>query len=80
MTTSRRRTAGRDLHRLVRELVTARIRAGLTQEQVAAKMGTTKSAISRLENATEHRPRLATIENYALVVGCRVEIRLRPFP
>ena len=79
-TTSRRRTADRDLHLLIRELIAARVRAGLTQGQVASKMGTTKSAISRLENTTDHRPRLATIENYALVVGCRAEIRLRSLP
>ena len=32
---------------LVRELLAARVRAGLTQEEVAERMGTTKSAVSR---------------------------------
>ena len=44
------------------------------------KLRTTKSAISRLECGTRNRPTLTTIENYALVVGCRVEIKLVPFP
>ena len=72
--------ADRELHRLTRQLVTARIRAGLTQEQVALRLRTTKSAVSRLERGLLHRPTLTTIENYALVVGCRVEIRLLPWP
>jgi hypothetical protein len=33
--------------------------------------------ISRLENGLLHRPTLTTIETYAQVVGCRVEIRLK---
>jgi transcriptional regulator with XRE-family HTH domain len=63
----------------VRDLLAARVRAGLTQEQVARKPGTKKSAISRLESGTVHRPTLTTIGNYGLVVGCRVEILLRPW-
>ena len=52
----------------------------MTQQQVADRMRTTKSAISRLESGIAYRPKLGTIENYALVVGCRVEIKLRPLP
>ena len=36
---------------LVKEMLTARARLGLSQEAVAELMGTTKSAISRLEAA-----------------------------
>ena len=72
--------ADRALHRLTRELVAARWRAGLTQREVAQRLRTTKSAISRLERGLLHRPTLTTIENYALVVGCRVEIHLAPWP
>ncbi len=43
-------------------------------------MGTTKGAVSRLERGLMHRPTLTTIENYALVVGCRIEIRILPWP
>lgn len=73
----RRRKADPTLHRLIADMVAARARAGLTQEQVALRLCTTKSAISRLESGVHNRPTLTTIENYALVVGCRVEIKLR---
>jgi transcriptional regulator with XRE-family HTH domain len=43
-------------------------------------MRTTRSAISRLESGLGHRPRLTTLESYALVVGCRVEIVIRRGP
>ena len=80
--TRQSRTRGADpaLCRLVSELIAARVRSGLTQQQVAVRMGTTKSAISPLECGIVHRPTLTTVENYALVVGCRVEIKFRPLP
>ncbi len=68
------------LHLLTRELLVARSRARLTQADVAWRMGTTKSAISRLESSGGHRPSFATLEKYADAVGCRLEIRLRPLP
>lgn len=74
------RSSDPTLHRLLTALIAARVRAGLNQEQVASKLRTTKSAISRLECGTRSRPTLTTIENYALVVGCRVEFRRVPFP
>ena len=61
---------------LVRELLRARTRAGLTQEEVATSMGTTKSAVSRLEAGGKHSPSVATLEKYARAVGCDIEIRL----
>ena len=63
---------------LARELLSARIRAGLTQEDVAESMRTTKSAVSRLEAPGKHSPSVATLEKYARAVGCDVEIRLVP--
>jgi DNA-binding XRE family transcriptional regulator len=59
-------------------MLAARTRAGLTQEAVAARMGTSKSAVSRLESAGKHAPSLASLKKYAEAVGCRVEIRLIP--
>ena len=41
------------------QMLKARSRAGLTQDMVAERMGTTKSAISRLESAGKHAPSLA---------------------
>jgi DNA-binding XRE family transcriptional regulator len=67
-----------DEYKLVRELLAARVSAGLTQEQVAASMGTTKSAISRLEGTGAHSPSVSTLKKYAKAVGCDVEIRLVP--
>ncbi|MDD5234441.1 MAG: helix-turn-helix transcriptional regulator [Syntrophales bacterium] len=63
---------------LVREMLTARSKSGLTQEDVAKLMGTTKSAISRLESAGKHAPSLSTLKRYAHAVGCDLEIKLIP--
>src|SRR6266511_1297025 len=60
---------------LVREMLAARSRAGLTQEAVAELMGTTKSAVSRLEAAGKHAPSLTTLKRYAQAVGCHLEIK-----
>ena len=63
---------------LTREMLAARSRFGLTQEAVAELMGTTKSAVSRLEAAGKHAPSLTTLKKYAQAVGCRLEIKLVP--
>jgi len=63
---------------LVREMLAARSRSGLTQEAVAELMGTTKSAVSRLEAAGKHAPSLTTLKKYAQAVGCHLEIKLVP--
>ncbi len=63
---------------LVRELLAARARTGLTQEEVAELMGTTKSAVSRLETAGKHAPSVTTLKKYAHAVGCHLEIKLVP--
>ncbi len=68
----------KDEYLLARELLAARAQAGLTQEQVAASMGTTKSAVSRLEGAGKHSPSVSTLRRYAHAVGCDVEVRLVP--
>ena len=65
---------------LVRELLAARAKAGLTQEQVAASMGTTKSAVSRLEAVGKQSPSVSTLKKYARAVGCAVEMRLVSSP
>ncbi len=63
---------------LVREMLTARLKAGLTQEAVAGLMGTTKSAISRLESARKHSPSLTILKKFAQAVGCQLEIKIVP--
>ncbi|MCL4368757.1 MAG: helix-turn-helix domain-containing protein [Actinobacteria bacterium] len=67
-----------DEYGLVREVLCARSRAGLTQEAVAERMGTSKSAVSRLEGPGKHSPSVTTLQKYARAVGCHVEIRLVP--
>jgi len=65
-------------YRLAREMLSARTRAGLTQDAVAVRMGTTKSAVSRLEAAGKPTPSVASLKKYAEAVGCTLEIKLVP--
>ena len=61
------------------ELLKARKEAGLTQSEVANRMGTRTSAIARLEaggGSKKHSPSVTTLRKYAEAVGCRLEIRL----
>ena len=61
---------------VVDQLLKARTRAGLTQDAVAERMGTTKSAVSRLESARRHAPSLSTLRRYAKAVGYDVQVKL----
>ena len=63
------------LRRLGEEMRDARWRAGLTQEQVAAMMDTTKSAVSRLERLGPSVPSVTTLCRYADAIDCRLSIR-----
>lgn len=66
---------------LLRELLDARRRAGLTQSGVAGRMGTKPTAVTRLEtalSANKHSPTLGTLKKYAKAVGCKLEVRLVP--
>jgi len=66
---------------LLDEFLRARQKAGMTQAEVAERMGTKASAVARLEaagGAKRHSPSLATLRKYASAVGCRLEIKLRP--
>ncbi|MBC7779308.1 MAG: helix-turn-helix transcriptional regulator [Proteobacteria bacterium] len=47
-------------YQVVSQLLKARTHAGLTQDAVAERMGTTKSAVSRLESAGKHAPSMYT--------------------
>jgi transcriptional regulator with XRE-family HTH domain len=62
-------------------LVSARQQAGLTQMEVAERMGTKTPAVARLEaggGRQHHAPSLATLRKYAAAVGCRLEVKLVP--
>ena len=59
------------------EVLEKRGASGLTQAEVAARVGTTQSAIARLESAApKHSPSIATLQKYARALGYRVEVRL----
>ena len=50
--------------------------SGLTQEELAAKLNTKKSAISRIENHAEDI-RLSTLEKMASALGHKLEVTIR---
>lgn len=59
------------------EFLKARSIAGITQAEVARRIGTTQSAIARMESGRgKHTPSLATLQKYAGAVGCHLELRL----
>ncbi len=60
--------------KLARALIEARARAGLSQSDVAERMGTSQPAVARLESG--RKPTLKALERYAEAVGMKVEIRL----
>jgi ribosome-binding protein aMBF1 (putative translation factor) len=61
--------------RLVRELAEQRQAAGLSQTAVAARMGTSQSAVARLESGTAD-VRASTLERYAAAVGSEITWKL----
>jgi transcriptional regulator with XRE-family HTH domain len=63
--------------RFLDEFLKARAAAGVTQAEVAERIGTTQSAVARLESGRgKHSPSIATLEKYAHALGCRLELRL----
>ncbi len=53
----------------------AREKAGLTQEEMAEKLRTKKSAISRIENHAEDI-RLSTLERFAQAAGKKLTLKI----
>jgi transcriptional regulator with XRE-family HTH domain len=63
------------------EFLKLRVAAGLTQAEVARRMGTTQSAIARLESGRgKGSPSLATLRNCARALGYRLKFRLANEP
>jgi hypothetical protein len=62
--------------RLVTELAAERQAARLSQTEVAARMGTSQSAVARLESG-EADARASTLERYAAAIGCQISWRLQ---
>ena len=64
---------------LLRELLKARKKIGLTQAEIAQRMGTKAPAITRLESSLssgQHSPSIATLKKYASALGCHLQIKL----
>lgn len=62
-------------------LLKARKAAGLTQEEVAAKMGVSQPSLARVEaslGSHRHSPSLEMLRKYAAAVNCKLEIKLVP--
>jgi DNA-binding Xre family transcriptional regulator len=68
-----------DRRRLVADLTAQRRAAGLSQTEVAARMGTSQSAVARLETG-DADVRVSTLERYAAAIGSQLawQARVRP--
>jgi predicted transcriptional regulator len=59
-------------------ILKARKEAGLTQAQVAERMGTKQAAITRLESSLvsgKHSPSIATLQKYAKALGKQLDVK-----
>lgn len=64
---------------VLRQIIAARNKAGLTQAEVAKSMGTSTSVVGRLESSlgsARHSPSLSTLNRYVTAIGCHLEIRV----
>jgi len=62
---------------VVGDMIQARQAAGLTQTEIASRMGASQSVVARLENAC-HMPNFEMIARYAAAIGRRLDIHLVP--
>ena len=61
-----------------KQLINARINTGLTQDEIAHKIGTSKSSISRLESLNNtFMPNVGTLIKYAEALGLKLNMGLR---
>jgi predicted transcriptional regulator len=60
---------------IAHKLIGARVKAGLTQSDVAQRMGTTQSVIARMESGRT-LPSLRTLSRYAQAIGYTASVRL----
>ena len=61
---------------LIDSLLSMRKRAGLTQEEIAKKMGTQKGNVSRLEKGRGN-PGWKTLQNYAHACGFEISMKIK---
>ena len=60
---------------VAQEVIRLRLKRGWTQKELAERVGTKQSGISRLENASI-KPSLAFVQKVAAALGAKVEIHL----
>lgn len=68
-------TESADEFALAREIIKARVGAGLSQQELAKKMATTQSVVARLESG-RHLPSMSTLKKLAEATGTRLLIHL----
>lgn len=62
-------------YRIAQMLIMARLKSGLTQQEVAERMGTSQSAVARMESGKPGN--LKTIEKYAAATGNRIAFQFQ---
>ncbi len=62
-------------YRIARMLIMTRLKSGLTQQEVAERMGTSQSAVARMESGKLGN--LKTIEKYAEATGNRITFQIQ---
>jgi predicted XRE-type DNA-binding protein len=63
--------------KLIDQLIVARVAAGLTQSQMAAKLRCSQSRISKIEDSQDADLSLGDIQAYARIVGLKLQLDLR---
>jgi len=63
---------------LAEEIIKARAKAKMTQAELARRIGTKSTAISRLESPNYGRASISVLKKVAEALGCELQIRLVP--
>lgn len=63
-------------YQLISQLIEARTKKGLTQEELAKKIGTKQSAIARLESGSAN-PTISFLEKISQAIGSRLIVQVR---
>jgi ribosome-binding protein aMBF1 (putative translation factor) len=64
-------------YELANSVLRARLRAGLTNTELARRMGVSYGTVLRMQSG-EHTPRLETLRRACEVLGCRLDVRIVP--
>ena len=62
---------------LAQKLIQARVKSGLSQEELAQRMGTSQSSIARMESGTVW-PSMRSLARFAQATSCELKIEFRP--